>query len=80
MVRAAGSLLVSPLGHVSARPDPRVQPRVPRPRGRGQARDREVRGEDAQLHPAAEEAQGGPVRVRQHEAHMSPHFRCDNKI
>ena len=61
MVRAAGALLVSPLGHVSARPHPRVQPRVPGAGGRGQARDREVRGEDAGLHAAAQAAEGGPV-------------------
>jgi len=50
---------------------------VPESGGRRQTRDREVRGEDAQLHPAAQEAQGRPVRVRQHEAHLSPHFRCE---
>lgn len=52
---------------------------MPESGGRRQTRDREVRGEDAQLHPAAQEAQGRPVRVRQHEAHLSPYFRFAKK-
>ena len=57
-MRAPGPLLLSSFSHLSSWSHPRLRSCLAHPGGRGQARDREVRGEDDRVHRPAEEAEG----------------------